>query len=464
MAYNDGGRSKYASFYSSSGVGGYGGYAESQDEYYGGRDLRADGAAYSASHDDGARGGYTTRYDYGGGYYTGSAPTPRDDYIPNEYYEESVQGYAQNSPQPPTHPYQPSRYQEYSDDPYLDHYNVNRDTLYTQGPDQPYSDVSHQQSNTTISHYLSSYYNQHPQPPHNYSGPNDTTDDARTLPGYETNGYDMQMMKGGEKKRMERPNFEDTVTEKKEVEEDGRKKLRGCLPRSGVARFPQVNVLEIRTSDLNLSAFEFSLPKEAGGNFNRVSIKMNLKMNISCFNENLYDLNVDSISLNANIEVNATALRSAQDPRQLKLEQFIGPPPVGRDPNYKPSLSRPIGTGSRKAIVFPSKQNKTFEMEFAIQYTPDPQLGLVEDPTFAELMNVCGVTGRERSARISYTAQTTVSFLKSFGYKPEISNSILIKCPLDKGTLNDIFSTAQTQPNLTAAEIVEKVFGALTIV
>ncbi|KAI8848474.1 hypothetical protein BC829DRAFT_394086 [Chytridium lagenaria] len=223
-------------------------------------------------------------------------------------------------------------------------------------------------------------------------------------------------------------------------------------------RFPQVTVLEVRSNDLSVSAFEFSIPKDAQGNFNKLTIKMNLKMNISCYNDNLYDLKVDAINLAANIEVNSTALRSSMDTRKLGLEQFIGPPPVGRDPNYKPALSRPIGTGSRNTIVFPSRQNRTFEMNFAISYTPDPQLGLVEDPTFAELMNVCGVTGRERPARISYSAQTAVSFLRSFGYKPEIASSILIRCPIDKDTLNSIFDEAR-KPNATVSEIIQKVFG-----
>ncbi|KAJ3115923.1 hypothetical protein HDU96_010869 [Phlyctochytrium bullatum] len=330
-------------------------------------------------------------------------------------------------------------------------------------------------------------------------------DEQRSLPEYDANlrggmapgGGNMIFKEGkggfgpddgdegyGAKKVPARPNFEDTLDMPEGKQDDARKKRQGCMPRSGKGRlicllvflilvaglgvfgfffwprFPQIGVLGIRTSDLARGTFEFSLPPDANGNWNRVNITMRLKMNISCFNENLYDLKVESINLQANVEVNATAVNQARRPRDMIPQSIIGAPPA-RDPNYKPSGSRPIGVGSQSLIVFPAKKNKTFEMDFAINYTPDSQLGLLEDPTFVEFMNSCGVTqpqGRQRPTRISYSAVTTVSFLRFFGYRPEITSQIFINCPVDTDTIVALSSASQSG-NGSLTEVIQQVFG-----
>ncbi|KAI8832694.1 hypothetical protein BC829DRAFT_88340 [Chytridium lagenaria] len=101
-------------------------------------------------------------------------------------------------------------------------------------------------------------------------------------------------------------------------------------------------------------------------------------------------------------------------------------------------------------------------MDFSLFYSPDPQLGLLEDPTFKEFCDVCGITldtVKNRAAKVSYSAQSTVSFLKSFGYKPDISGQIQIRCPIRGDYLENLFAYSAANPNATASEIIQNVFN-----
>ncbi|KAJ3101075.1 hypothetical protein HDU97_001657 [Phlyctochytrium planicorne] len=266
-----------------------------------------------------------------------------------------------------------------------------------------------------------------------------------------------------------------------------RSKLRGCLPRSPLfriiclcvvvailavlcvfgyffwPRFPEIKVLAINDAGgVNLSAYEFKLPADANGNLNRIEIRLNLLMNISVYNANLFDLQVEEINLNAFLEFNRTEIDKARKPSDIKppLAPLIGPAPVGRDPNYKQGPNYQIGSSTKKSVVFPAKQTKIFEMNFVLLYKPDPQLGLLEDDAFKEFLGVCGITqSRPRPAKVTYDATSTVSFLKSFGYKPSLPGSILIKCPVGDDILIDLQNYSQTHPDAPASEVLEKVFG-----
>ncbi|KAJ3101072.1 hypothetical protein HDU97_001654 [Phlyctochytrium planicorne] len=421
-------------------------------------------AYYGNSNNNGGYYGNSNDYDYGHQQQQQQNPYYNGSYGNDGYGDRGGYDSYGNVP-PPQSSYQPSRYTE---QPQSDYYN--------QTPPPPHHD----------DYYASDPYNtaptQMPPPP-----AEDDAGSTRRPPQYDSasalgkskmyDDDDRNSIKKG------RPNFEDNVFANIKGEDDSRKKLRGCLPRSmngrliclGVTlailaafgvlgffywpRFPQISVLEIKGNELDVSAFEFFVPKEANGNLNRMQIKMNLKMNISCYNDNLYHLKIESLDLNANLDANMTAIKSSKNPHALGLEKFIGPAPTGRDPNYVVPTSRSIGSGNKTTLIFPAKQNATFQMDFGITYTPDPQVGLLDDPLFAELLGVCGMTGRARPAHISYTATTQVNFLKVFGFRPSISSSIKILCPIDSGTLENLISYPQTHPDATVDQIIKEVFG-----
>ncbi|KAJ3101073.1 hypothetical protein HDU97_001655 [Phlyctochytrium planicorne] len=227
---------------------------------------------------------------------------------------------------------------------------------------------------------------------------------------------------------------------------------------------PQIRVNEIIESAAknSVSAYSFSLPADANGNYNRMQISLSLRMNLSVYNPNLYALNVELVDLGAFLNVNETAIKIGLQPKDIKpdLTPIIGPAPVGRDPNYLPNMTPKLGSGNKTNIVFPSRQNVTFEMDFLLSYTPDTQLGLLLDPTFKEFCQVCGITtSRGRVAKVSYAATSTVSFLKSFGYKPQINGQVSISCPIASGYLEDLVNYSTSHPNATAQEIIEQVFS-----
>ncbi|KAJ3214157.1 hypothetical protein HDU67_002017 [Dinochytrium kinnereticum] len=227
---------------------------------------------------------------------------------------------------------------------------------------------------------------------------------------------------------------------------------------------PEIKVNYINEfSGLSSSAFTFKIPEQYNKNLNKMEITLNLKMNLSVYNKNLYDLKVEMVDLKAYLNINETRIKGGQKPKDLdKLTLFVGPPPVGRDPKYIPSLNPLLGVGNKTSLVFPARKNMTFEMDFILSYTPDPQLGLVEDPTFMEFCDVCGITNdvvQERPAQVSYHAISTVSFLKSFGYKPDISGNIMIKCPIRGDYLENLFNYASANPNATATDIIQNVFN-----
>ncbi|KAJ3115921.1 hypothetical protein HDU96_010867 [Phlyctochytrium bullatum] len=292
-----------------------------------------------------------------------------------------------------------------------------------------------------------------------------------------------------------RPDFSDkeTVTlQRRGSRADKRKsidrsKFRGCLPRSPLfriiclvvvlailavlvvfgwffwPRFPQIQVLSItnESGGVNVSAWEFTIPKSAGGNLNKLSVKISFLMNVSCYNDNLYDLKVETINLDANLFINTTEIKKVRQPSQLKpdLRPLIGPAPLNPPANYVQPDLIPIGKGDKKDIVFPSRQNRTFLMNFTMTYTPDDAVGLLEDNAFKEILGVCGITSTyTRLARITYVARTTIGFLTTFGYKPEVNGQVLLKCPVDGSIFDNMINYYNANPNATAQEIITTVF------
>jgi hypothetical protein len=228
-------------------------------------------------------------------------------------------------------------------------------------------------------------------------------------------------------------------------------------------RFPTIKVVSLQLNDLSGAAFKFEIPPEAGGNLNLMTITLSLKMNVSCFNHNIYDLRVETMDLKAYMACNMTQILSSPGPASLNLQSLIGPAPVGGDPNYKPDTRPLIGTAKRDTLIFPAKTNSTFEMTFQLKYTPDPVVGLIKDPAFAELLNVCGITSRRRPVRIEYYAFSQVAILKSLGYVPVVEGHLNVDCPAQKEQIEELLnlgrgSDGQIADGRSPLEVLQGVF------
>ncbi|KAJ1552455.1 hypothetical protein HK405_011264 [Cladochytrium tenue] len=200
-------------------------------------------------------------------------------------------------------------------------------------------------------------------------------------------------------------------------------------------RFPTIQVLAIEMNHIQ-GGFVFAMDPNYPNNLNKMTISVNLAMNVSVMNPNLYDMNVELIDLSAYLMVNQSALSKAESVAALGLSSVVGPAPTGAPSDYTPSYTPKIGFSNASNLIFPSKQNVTFGMTFTLQYSPDPEVGLIKDPAFAEVMNVCGQTGTARPALIDYVATSTVKSLKSIGYTPSVSGSIKINCPVSSSQIS----------------------------
>ncbi|KAJ3115922.1 hypothetical protein HDU96_010868 [Phlyctochytrium bullatum] len=226
---------------------------------------------------------------------------------------------------------------------------------------------------------------------------------------------------------------------------------------------PDIQVLSINEYALSgPSAFTFNIPSQYNNNLNKLEITLTLKMNLSVYNRNLYNLKVETLDLKAWVNANESTIYTGQRPKDIpQLRKLVGDV-RGADPNYKPPLVVEIGSGQGKDLIFPSRKNVTFEMDFTLKYTPDGQTGLLDDPVFMEFCDVCKVTIDkvvERPTLITYRAVSTVAFLKTFGYKPDINGEIKIRCPIREDYLQNLSSFSTTNPNASAQDIISAVFG-----
>ncbi|KAJ1533366.1 hypothetical protein HK405_000547, partial [Cladochytrium tenue] len=183
--------------------------------------------------------------------------------------------------------------------------------------------------------------------------------------------------------------------------------------------------------------FAFSLAN-GSSNLNTMTAQIHLTMNVSVYNPNMYDLQVDAIALRAYLMCNQTAIGLGASPSSLNIESIIGPAPVNQDADYTPSYTPLIGTSSSSSRLFPSKGNISFIMDFLFSYHPDTEVGLIKDPAFAEMLNVCGVTSGNRTAQVAYVATSTVQKLSAIGYAPTLSDSLHIKCPISQAQIQEI--------------------------
>ncbi|KAJ3098060.1 hypothetical protein HDU96_000156 [Phlyctochytrium bullatum] len=226
-------------------------------------------------------------------------------------------------------------------------------------------------------------------------------------------------------------------------------------------RFPEIRVLNLTLSDGGQDAYSFTVPANASNNLNYMSLKIRLNMQVAVYNPNVYGLDLEKLDINAILNCNKTELDRGRPPSSLRIDSYIGPPPNRTDPNYEPKYDATIGQATRDGggLNFPSRTNVTFAMNFTLEYTPDRELGLLKDPVFGELLQVCGVTRSiGRPARVSYDAVSSVKALSRLGYYPRVASAVLIRCPATDDQINAVITEAQKGSGKNIIEILQEVF------
>ncbi|KAJ1566476.1 hypothetical protein HK405_009670 [Cladochytrium tenue] len=200
-------------------------------------------------------------------------------------------------------------------------------------------------------------------------------------------------------------------------------------------RFPSFKVTGITFAPNNT----FAVIRNATypNNFNYATFQANMILTVNVTNNNMYNLGVNSISLLSNLQVNTTELtKQGVHPATLSLSQYIGTV-LGTVPTgYTASTTPQIGTGNSSAVVFHAGTTQQVNMSFVFAYTPDPVVGMINDPGFAEFINVCGVLGTARPAVITYAAKSDVSVLTSLGLAPTVTGQVSINCPVSTSQIS----------------------------
>ncbi|KAJ3134533.1 hypothetical protein HK101_004344, partial [Irineochytrium annulatum] len=221
-----------------------------------------------------------------------------------------------------------------------------------------------------------------------------------------------------------------------------------------------VNALYVDNSTTTVPPFSFAVSNSS--NLNTLTLEVRFLLSISLYNSNPYNLRIDEIDLYGNLVVNTTQIAEGLKPSSLgPIIGFVGgvpTPPAGYMPNNLPQL----GAGNVTGLLFPAKQNTTFMMPFTVRYSPDPNLGLLNDPAFTEILNACGITaGKQRVMQINYAATSRVARLAWLGYNPSISSSIKINCPASMAQIDSVITTLINTPNLTPGNVAAVLTGAL---
>lgn len=187
----------------------------------------------------------------------------------------------------------------------------------------------------------------------------------------------------------------------------------------------------------------FQLSNYDPSNPENFSFTMSMTMTVSVINTNWYHLKLDEISVKAFILANGTTINNQiPSPAQALLSSSTKRIWV-TSANYK-SL---IATGKHGTMTFPPSRNVTFDIPLVIQYSPSKDLGLVNDPAFNEIIQLCvdhdssKVDTGSRKTKIRYEAESKVGILKYIGYTPRQSSDFLINCPFQGSARDDLISS-----------------------
>jgi hypothetical protein len=187
-----------------------------------------------------------------------------------------------------------------------------------------------------------------------------------------------------------------------------------CLAYFYVPRVPEFSVLyvQVRPIDGKIPLNISQLSK----NPTNISLELPIFMGISVVNPNRYDLTVDTFDLTAYIQPNVSELWQSGLPGSLMSK----------------ASDAKVAYGVYGSRNFLSNQNTTFEIQIMLNYTPDPKLGLLSDPAFGDLLQVCGIKQRteNRTMTIKYDVGVEIASLARLGIHPVLPHQVSIKCPL----------------------------------
>ncbi|KAJ3064388.1 hypothetical protein HDU98_012204 [Podochytrium sp. JEL0797] len=84
-------------------------------------------------------------------------------------------------------------------------------------------------------------------------------------------------------------------------------------------------------------------------------------------------------------------------------------------------------------------------MVFEFIYTPDPVVGLLNDPTILEIADVCGITSRYvprgRNMQIDYNAKSRIAIFSPL--MPSIDGTLHIRCPFSQSSIDKVVSDVE---------------------
>jgi hypothetical protein len=99
-----------------------------------------------------------------------------------------------------------------------------------------------------------------------------------------------------------------------------------------------------------------------------------------------------------------------------------------------------IGQSISKNVNFPKRETTALSVILEIEYTPNPEYGLLNDPSLGEVLRICSDNGRKLkdTMKIVNYIDIEIGILSIFGYRPRITRDVDIKCPISSAALQKL--------------------------
>ncbi|KAI8898824.1 hypothetical protein BC833DRAFT_657510 [Globomyces pollinis-pini] len=233
--------------------------------------------------------------------------------------------------------------------------------------------------------------------------------------------------------------------------ENDKKYVYGCVPTNPIARnkclgiaaiisiilctlgfffLPRMPDFKVMSINVPPGSSSYRLTPIDRNNLEKLTFTFGLDMimNVSVKNINYYPLKIESLDLTTYVQANASQINKARpSPAEMILGTHNPNPIKVSNDNYQ----QPIGSGKFGVINMPPGQNISFTMNFTVNYTPDAKLGIMNDPAFAEIIQLCveDPVLSETDTRTTVIYFEAKSEIKVLPWRPTISGSLRINCP-----------------------------------
>ncbi|KAI9332017.1 hypothetical protein DFJ73DRAFT_66394 [Zopfochytrium polystomum] len=223
---------------------------------------------------------------------------------------------------------------------------------------------------------------------------------------------------------------------------------------------PEIKILAMDL-DHKEGAFEFLPDPEDPTNPSKMTVRLNIDMNITIKNNNLYGLNFESLTFEALVVVDPVLVKETKSEVYALLTKYIPPAQVnGTDPAAKIDEEITVAKANVTDVLVPSKTEKEVFIDFQLEYKVEEKIGLANDLVVAEMLNVCGVVGKNGTAKatkLKYTIKGVVSGLKAIGYAPAVPGVASIRCPASTAQIAKMTQLVNAGTAVTKA--LETTFG-----